>query len=365
MQQSIHGGDLYKTANSVGIRKEDILDFSANINPLGLSQQLKEALIAHIDDIINYPDLECNELRDELSKYTGIPKEAIIAGNGASEMLYLLFDVLRPGKTLIPAPCFSEYAKAAENYGSEICYYELKEEDNFRLSIPHFLQHITDGIDAVLICNPNNPTSTLIDKKELLELIEYTRKRNIYIIIDEAFIELTIGGNQNSVADYLKQYQNLFVIRALTKILAIPGLRLGYVLGDSCIIKRMWKNKIPWSVNSFACNIGKVLTENVGYFEATTAWLAAEKEWLYNELIKISKLKVFKPDTNFILMKIVNMDMNSASLKVLMISKGILIRDASNFKFLNDKFVRVAIKDRKSNSRLVEALRVVLNNAES
>lgn len=127
----------------------------------------------------------------------------------------------------------------------------------------------------------------------------------------------------------------------------------------------MWGKKIPWSVNTFACSIGKVLTEDPEYFEATAAWLAAEKEWLYNELIKIPNLKVFKPDTNFILMKIVDMDMNSELLRTLMISKGILIRDASNFKFLNDKFIRTAIKDRKSNSRLVEALKEVLNSEES
>ncbi len=147
--------------------------------------------------------------------------------------------------------------------------------------------------------------------------------------------------------------------------MAIPGIRLGYALGDSCIIKKMWERKIPWSVNSFACNIGKAMTGNTAYFAETAAWLAVEKEWLYNELVKMPQLNVFRPDTNFILMKIVDMDINSELLRTLMISKGILIRDASSFKSLNDRFVRIAIKDRKSNSRLVETLKQVLNSEES
>ena len=360
--KSFHGGDLYETAKNYGIKEKDILDFSANINPLGISKQLKETFITSIEDLINYPDLECNELRNELSRYVNVPKENIIVGNGASEIIYLLFEVLKPRKIAMPAPCFAEYERAAERCGAEICYYELREDAEFRLSIHDFLQYVSDDVDTIMICNPNNPTSVLICKEELLQLIEYAMKRCINIIIDEAFIELTIGGNKNSSVCYLPQHQNLFVIRALTKILAIPGLRLGYAMGDVCIINKMWDRKIPWSVNTFACNMGKVLTENGGYFESTAEWLSLEKEWLYNELVKNAKLKVFHPDTNFILMKIVDTALNAPTFKALMISKGVLIRDASNFKFLNDQFVRVAIKDRKSNIKLVEAINMCIHN---
>lgn len=360
MQPSIHGGDLYQTAKSLGIRKEDLLDFSANINPLGLPQLLKEILITKMDDIVNYPDPEYNELREELSQYTGVAKGSIIAGNGASEVLYLLFEVLRPGKILLPAPCFSEYAEAAETVGTEINYYQLKEENNFRMDISDFIRHITNDTDAVLICNPNNPTSVLMDKRELLELIEYANKRDVYVIVDEAFIELTTGGINNSVASELQRFDNLFIIRALTKILAIPGLRLGYGLGDQAIIEKMWKRKLPWSVNTFACSVGKVLSECTEYFEATSAWLLSEKNWLFKELSGLKKLKVFKPDTNFILIKLKDEETNAGSFKALMASRGILIRDASNFKFLDEHFVRVAIKDRQSNRKLVKTIREIL-----
>lgn len=356
MGKSLHGGNLYETSKEYGIDEKNILDFSANINPLGISKQLKQALIASIDDLVNYPDYECNELRNELSHYINVPIENIIAGNGASEIIYLLFEVLKPLRILMPAPCFAEYARAAGICDAGICYYKLSEEDGFRLNIKDFIQNISDDIDAIMICNPNNPTSALIDREDLLHLIDYAHKRNINIIVDEAFIELTAGVNINSVASFVKQYGSLFVVRALTKVMAIPGLRLGYAIGDSSVIEKMQKRKIPWSVNTFACNIGKVLNGDTAYFEETARWLSAEKEWLYNELVKIKKLKIFKPETNFILIKILDKDINSSSLRDLMISKGILIRDASSFMFLDERFIRVAIKDRKANNRLVAAL---------
>lgn len=356
MEIDLHGGDLYKTATKYGIRQGDLLDFSSNINPLGLSLNLRTALVAGIDDLVNYPDPECTDLREALSEYTGVPKEAIIAGNGASELIYLLMEVLCPKKILMPAPCFAEYSKAAHACGAQVRYYRLKEKDDFRLDMLDFVQEIAEDIDTVLMCNPNNPTSVLITKGELHKLLEYTDRKGIRVIMDEAFIELTVGGCNNSVVGYMQQYKNLFVIRAFTKIFAIPGLRLGYALGDVQFIQQMWERKLPWSVNTLACSVGRSLTQDHAYLKATADWLSEEKDWLYSQLKAIESFKVYTPDSNFILIKLRNMDVKSSQLKVEMIQRGILIRDASNFMFLDDTYVRVAIKDRKSNGALIQEL---------
>ncbi len=362
MYQNEHGGDLYNTAQKYKVGKERILDFSANINPLGISQQLREMLIAGIDGLVHYPDPQCNLLREKLAFYTGVPKEGIIPGNGASELIYLLMEVLRPRRLLLPAPCFAEYGAAAERYGTEICYYELKEQEGFKLEVNDFLDHMAEEMDAVLICNPNNPTSVLTNKENLLKIIAYAEKKNIKVILDEAFIELTVGSAENSAVEYLQRYKNLFILRALTKILAIPGLRLGYALGCGSVIKKMWEKKIPWSVNEFACSVGNIFPEGIReYLDATKVWLAEEKERLSCELTKIPELKVFQPDSNFILLKILDSSLTSGSMKEMLISRGILIRDASNFKFLNDRFIRVAIKDRNSNTMLIEALKNIFS----
>jgi threonine-phosphate decarboxylase len=356
-----HGGDIYRASKQYGFKKTDFLDYSANINPLGIPEDLREILISNMDCLINYPDPDCMELKAEIAAYLGVQEDSIIIGNGASEIIFLLFDVLRPGKVLLPAPSFSEYAQAAQSFGIEIEYLELKEADRFRFDVHYLISNISVGTDMVFLCNPNNPTSVLISKEDLLCLAEYTKAKGIKLIIDEAFIELTRGANENSMMNSIKAYENLFIIRAFTKLFAIPGLRLGYGVGSPELIKKMWHRKMPWSVNSFACGIGPVLSDKTGYLQKTALWLEQELEWFYNELVQFEEFIVYKPNTNFVLMKILNEKLSSGKLKELMAAKGILIRDASNFKFLNDRFIRVAVKDRQRNIKFLEIFREVIN----
>ena len=359
-KQNTHGGNIYRAQEIYGVSRDDILDYSANINPLGLPQSLKQTIISSINELVNYPDPECTALKTGISDYLGVQQDAVVIGNGASEVIFLLFDVLRPKKLLIVAPTFSEYERAAYNAGVEVEYFELREKEEYGLDVSRMFSKISEDIDAVFICNPNNPTSTLTDRACLLELIKYICERNIYVFIDETFIELTPAGNKNSVVDVLYKFSNLFIIRAFTKVFAIPGLRLGYGLGNKDIVTKMWERKLPWSVNSFACNMGGVLQDEQDYMSRTCAWIATEKEWFYNQLCKIERLKAFEPQTNFVLVKILDEALNAGELRDRMAAMGILIRDASNFEFLNHKFFRVAIKDRESNIKFMEILNQVL-----
>jgi len=356
----IHGGNIYWASQRYGIRAEDILDYSANINPLGLPEGLKDLLMSGLDNLANYPDPEYTELRKDISGYLKVDEERIIPGNGATEIIYLLFDVLKLKRVLIPAPSFNEYVQAAQAAGVVTDFFELKEENNFKLIIDDLMDKISSGYDALMICNPNNPTSTLLSREELYRILQFTSKRGIHLIIDEAFIELTVEGNGNSMTDALDEFNNLFIIRAFTKIFSVPGLRLGYGIGNTELVKEMWKRKMPWSVNSLACNAAKILSSCREYLEETARWLAEEKERFYKELSSVEGLKVFEPQTNFILIKILLPSLNVATLKENMGKKGILIRDASNFKFLNDKFFRIAIKDRESNIRFQALLKEAL-----
>lgn len=358
---NVHGGDIHCASKIYGIKKAEFLDYSANINPLGLPEDLRELLISNIDDLMNYPDPECMDLKADISSYLGVESDSIIIGNGASEIIFLLFDVLRPGKVLIPAPSFSEYSHAASSFGIEVEYFELRETEGFKLDIHRLIKHISDDINVIFLCNPNNPTSVLTSKEDLRYLLNYAKSKGIAVIIDEAFIELTLGANENSMMDDLRKYVNLFIIRAFTKLYAIPGLRLGYGVGNPDLIKKMWERKMPWSVNSFACGIGSVLSDKTGYLNRTALWLEEELKWFYNELMQLDGFKIFKPNTNFVLMKILNEKLNSGKLKDLMAAKGILIRDACNFNFLNDRFVRVAIKDRENNIKFLKTFKEIIS----
>ena len=360
-RENPHGGDIYSAAKLYGYNIQDILDYSANINPLGVPKGLKEKIISSIDSLVNYPDTDCMVLKAAISKYLSIPCDNIIPGNGASELIYLLFEVLSPKKVVIPSPSFCEYSKAAGRYGSLIHYIKLREENDFRLDIVELINNMPSDTEAIMLCNPNNPTSTLASKDDLKYLLEYTRKKNIYVIVDEAFIELTEGSNENSIVNYIEGFDNLFVLRAFTKIFAIPGLRLGYLIGNREKIRLMWDKKIPWSVNSLALCVGEYLGESFEYLLKTQEWLTHEMLWFCNELSKINGIRVFKPNTNFILIKLLNLYTSSGEITESLAKRGILIRNADNFEFLNDRFIRVAIKDRESNIKFLNTFESIIN----
>ncbi|KNY27995.1 pyridoxal phosphate-dependent aminotransferase [Pseudobacteroides cellulosolvens] len=356
-----HGGNIYRASQRYGIRKEDFLDYSANINPLGIPEELRELIISNMDLLSSYPDPECNDLRKDISLYLDVPRDRIIIGNGAAEVIFLLFDELKPKKVLIPSPTFCEYERAASKSGSEVVFYRIKESKGFKLDVHELISSMNDNdADSLILCNPNNPTSVLTSPDDLLNLLKAAYRKGIKVIIDETFVELTIGGNLNSMTAYLREFDNLFIIRAFTKLFAIPGLRLGYGLGNKALISNLWKRKVTWSVNCFAGISGLILRNKHGYLDRTTSWLSKEIDHFYNDLCNLKKVHVFKPNTNFILLKIKDKKTNSYKLRESMAFKGVLIRDASNFRFLDDSFIRVAIKDRDSNEKFIEILNEVI-----
>lgn len=351
-----HGGNLVRAAEIFQRKSSDFLDFSANINPLGIPAALQAMLVHQIGRLRDYPDPEYKALRQALSGYTGLPAENILPGNGAAEIIYLLFQVLKPAGVLIPVPTFAEYEKSALCAGATVYYHALAEENGFQLDPDRLTIEVARGIDCLMLCNPNNPTSTLLKEPALVSLIERAGRNHIMVIIDEAFIELTAGSSANSMAKWVATRDNLFIIRAFTKIFAVPGLRLGYGLGPRDLIEEMRARQPPWSVNALAAGAGEYLVQSGSYLQKTSTWLAAEKEWLAGQLRVMARLRVFPPETNFILVKLLEGAPSSTVLSRRMGEKGILIRDAANFRALNDRFFRVAVKDRASNRRLVEAL---------
>lgn len=356
-----HGGNIYKAAEKYGIRKEEFLDYSANINPLGIPKELRELISSNIDLLSCYPDPECSDMRKDISSYLHVPSDRIIIGNGAAEIIFLLFDELKPGKVLIPSPTFCEYERAAVKSGAEAVFYKIKESEGFNLDVYDLVNFMNDkDVDSLILCNPNNPTSYLTPVDNLLYLLKAANRKGINVIIDETFIELTIGGNLNSLTRYLGEFDNLFIIRAFTKLFAIPGLRLGYGLGSKKLIAGLWKRKVTWSVNCFASISGMLLKNKYGYFDRTAIWLSKEIKRFYDDLCNLRKFHVFKPNTNFILLKINDKKIDSHKLKESMAFKGVLIRDASDFRFLDDCFIRVAIKDKDSNERFIEVLKEVM-----
>ena len=294
------------------------------------------------------------QLRKKIAEFNSLDLNNIIVGNGATEILFLYLKALKPKKVLILAPCFAEYERALKSVSAEINYFELKESDNFYPNIENLKKEIeANNYDLLLFCNPNNPTGQFIKLEDIKEVVEACENKNTKIFVDEAFIEFIENWYEKTVS--LFRNKSIFIMRAFTKFFAIPGLRLGYGIGfDEEILNKMWDEKEPWTVNTFANLAGLVMLDDKEYIEKSEKWILEEKEFMYKELSEFQYLKAYKTECNFILLKIQNI--SSASLRDKMIEKNILIRDASNFKFLDYHFVRLAIKDRESNIKVLEAL---------
>ena len=294
------------------------------------------------------------DLRKKIAEFNSLDLSNIIVGNGATEILFLYLKALKPKKVLILAPCFAEYERALKSVSAEINYFELKESDNFYPDIENLKKEIeTNSYDLLLFCNPNNPTGQFIKLEDIRVVVEACENKNTKIFVDEAFIEFIENWQEKTVS--LLKNKNIFIMRAFTKFFAIPGLRLGYGIGfNDEILNKMWDEKEPWTVNTFANLAGLVMLDDKEYIEKSEKWILEEKKFMYKELSEFQYLKAYKTECNFILLKIQNI--SSASLRDKMIEKNILIRDASNFKFLDYHFVRLAIKDRESNIKVLEAL---------
>ena len=355
MEKLQHGGNIHRAAIQLQISKHDIIDFSANINPLGLSIQLKNALIEGIEDIKYYPDPHYTSLMHTIAALEGISESKIVAGNGASEIIYEFIRVLEPKKSLILAPTFSEYERALRRIHCQVEYFYLEEDNSFQLD-DSFLEALY-SVDLVIICNPNNPTSQLTEVPMMLQIIEACKEKSIQLIVDEAFIDFVENAKKSTMVPYIDHFDNLYIIKALTKFFAIPGLRIGYgITSNKSFLDRMNAEKQPWSINSMAALAGEIVLKDRSYMNESIDLINIERSYLYEGLKTIEKIKVFEPRANYILFKVLS---DGRDIESHLLRSRILIRSCSNYRNLSHVFYRVAVKDRKSNTTLMEKLREV------
>lgn len=371
-----HGGNIYKVFREKNIK--EILDYSSNINPYGIPESLKKRITENLEVLERYPDPDYVELREKLANLNKVNLSDIILGNGATEIIFLFMKVINPKKILIVSPTFGEYERAVkatgisgdiENKKIEIEYFELKESDDFKLNIENLKNELENKYDLLIICNPNNPTGKFLKLAQTEEILKECNKYDTKLFIDEAFIEFLEDGMKESIINTEGNKKNLFVTRAFTKFFAIPGLRLGYgMYFDKELEKKISEKKEPWSVNNFAEMAGLTVLDDAEYIEKTLKWIAEEKIYMYEKLNEISGIKVYETEVNFITGKIdeklFSEGLNVKVLREKILEQGILIRDASNFKFLDERFFRLAIKDRASNERIIEVMKEIFRGEE-
>jgi threonine-phosphate decarboxylase len=331
------------------------LDFSSNVNPLGISKDLLNDVRRELSSLCtSYPDPSCSELKNSILEYLGLELDPtwLLIGNGATELIHIFARTFIRRKVVIPAPTFCEYELSARRLGATIKFVPLK---NWEPEPEKILKESNEGCDAVFLCNPNNPTGRLstLSVRQIIENID----PHTQIFIDECFIELVEGsGKKNSMIDMVSDYKNLVILRSMTKSFSLAGIRLGYCICNPNLINLMLDNKISWNVNGVAQKLGILVLKDGSYLEKSKKLIRRERNFMINETQKATKFSPLPSDVNFFLIDV--SDQSSIEVRnYLLYNKGILVRDCSTFTGMGQKHIRVAVRKHKENAILMDALK--------
>ncbi|MHC4320684.1 MAG: threonine-phosphate decarboxylase CobD [Planctomycetota bacterium] len=357
-----HGGNVKQICDIYGLNPDEIIDFSASINPLGYPTVVRTAVSEQFNDILHYPDSQCTDLRKTIAEKIPCNESNVIVGNGSNELFYLIPRALQPKKGVLLHPTFGEFKDAFCN--SNIDVVEIINDDkdfpviNTNISM---LKSVEDCM--VFLCNPNNPTGQLTRRKDIIELVNNNPNR--LIVIDEAFMDFVEDDEKYSVIKDAPLMDNLIVVRSLTKFYGFPGLRLGYLVANESIVNRLMRYKEPWTVNTIAQVAGMAAINDEEFTANTRQYVSYEKAFLYDGLKMVKGIHPFQPTVNFILVRIGDNGITTSEIQNLLLKNNILIRNCSNFVGLDENYFRVAVKTREDNRKLLSALKLVMDDVPS
>lgn len=355
-----HGSDIEKICEYYNLKKENIVNFGANVNPLGLSVRVKDAVASHLDLLSSYPDREYTALREVISGYCGIPADFILPGSGSSELISLLIEARAPRRTLILGPTYSEYSRELAFSGSTQTYYHLDPAKDFMPDTDDLCRALDDGYDFLILCNPNNPTSSAILSGDMEKILTFCARKNIFVMIDETYVEFAPDIHEVTAVPFTEKFSNLMVLRGVSKFFAAPGLRLGYgVTGNRVFLEKMKEKQIPWSLNSIGAYAGEIMFRDQEYIRKTRELILSERGRMYAELRELPVFKAYFPYANFILLKIQKPGVASADVFEKCIKNNLMIRDCSSFQCLDGEYIRFCIMMPEDNTRLLEVLKSI------
>ncbi|HKK95178.1 MAG TPA: histidinol-phosphate transaminase [Anaerovoracaceae bacterium] len=345
-----HGGDYIGYFNKYGIMP---IDYSENTSPFGIPEGVKSAICDSLEEASRYPDTLCRNLKTALARYHKVEEDYIICGNGAADIIFKLSLALKPKKAVVTAPTFSEYEEALSLSGCKVRHHILKAEKNFEIT-EDILNDIKDDLDVIFICQPNNPTGKICDRDLLNRILNKCNEKEILLVIDECFLDFIRDG-ESSISK-LKDYENLFILKAYTKLYAMAGVRLGYGLtSNKKLLEEISKSGQPWSVSIMAQAAGIAALREYDYVEKVVKNTEDESKYLKAELKRLG-IKYYDSKANYILMYSNDYEFDSK-----MEEKGFLIRNCSNYIGLDVGYYRISVKKHEDNARLIKAMGEILN----
>lgn len=345
MMKEIHGGNIYKFDHKV-------YDFSANLNPLGMPEEVKQAVVDNIDKYESYPDPFNRELTEAISRFHGVSAGQVCCGNGAADVIFRIPLALRPQKALLVSPTFSEYQQALETAGCQVGHFFLTEDKGFEPD-REILQAVDDSLDMMFICNPNNPTGIPVERGLMLDLAEKCRKCGVTLVIDECFTELMDQEEAYSVMDCISKMENVMILKAFTKLYAMAGLRLGYcVCGDVNDAEKIRQTLQPWPVSTAASKAGCAALKLTGFIERSKKYIKENREFLLNGLKRMG-YQVYNTKANYIFFR------SQQDLIGPLGEFDIMVRSCSNYITLDEHYYRIAVRTREENEYFLRCLKKI------
>ncbi len=352
-----HGGRIWQAALETGRDPKELLDFSANANPLGPSPKAISAIRESLWRLPHYPDPNSTHLRQVIARRFSTTLDSVVAGNGSTEIIHLFAEANLQGKgeVVIPQPTFAEYEAATRRFEGKPKFV-FAGPKTLHLPLDKIVARVGLETKAVFICNPNNPTGELVERNRILELVKKTGEENVPTLVDETFIEFSERERDSSLVYLAPKFPNLIVLRSFTKIYALTGLRVGFAIGHRDMIEPILRRKEPWNVNCLAEAGALASLGDEDYVRKTKELIQKEKRFLQERLSQVPGLRPFPSEANFILVCTQETGKTSREIQSRLLRRGIIVRDCSSFRGLGDFFIRVAVKRRKQNETLIKAL---------
>ncbi len=352
-EKPVHGGDIWMAAAKYHLQPEQIVDFSASINPLGPSPMARAAIHEATALLNHYPEPQAASLRRALAGCLRIDEPCIVPGNGCMELMYLAVRVYEPRRIVCLAPSYSEYGMGSlESIPRQMI--RLNPEDGFEVDIDEIDRRLIAG-DMIFIGHPNNPTGRLLDEGQLQALAGLVEERDAFLVVDQAFLDFALPEASTAVS-LAANSQRVLVLGSLTKFFALPGLRLGYAVAHPALARKMEKMLPPWRVNSLAIAAGVASLKDERFIQQTRSWLPLSRGQLADALQKIAGLNVFDSAANFILVNSCLSGRTADQIQEQLAPQGLLIRNCRDFEGLDEYYFRVAVRGMEENLRLAGAL---------
>jgi threonine-phosphate decarboxylase len=354
-----HGGNVWEVSEKHKIPVDQLIDFSISTNPLGAPKTALESIRQHLNLIHHYPDPNPEWLLEALGKSVGVAPNNVVVGNGSTELIYLFNEVfLENGyEAVIPVPTFSEYKAAIERFGGNMIFITCNPANSFKLNLEELERTITKKTRIIFLCNPNSPTGWLYEKGDILRIIKLAAEEDALVFVDEDYIDFVDDGKRYSMAEYVNGYNNLFVLRSLTKFFGLAGVRIGFGIGSPELVEILKRVIMPWSVNSLAMFATVAAVKDTDFIKRTRFLVSKSRREMREMFKPISWLKVYPSETNFLLVEIIRGNLTSTQLAEGLAKKGLLIRDCKDFDGLNNRFFRVTVRRPEENRKLVEQIK--------